>query len=43
MHGDRILAGHSDGGAVVTQAGNDAKVAGLVHVAASSPTPARAC
>ena len=29
-----ILVGHSYGGAVITEAGNDAKVAGLVYVAA---------
>ena len=29
-----ILVGHSYGGAVITEAGNDAKVAGLVYIAA---------
>jgi len=29
-----ILVGHSYGGAVITEAGNDPKVAGLVYVAA---------
>jgi pimeloyl-ACP methyl ester carboxylesterase len=35
--GPVILAGHSWGGAVITQAGNDPKVAGLVYVAAYAP------
>jgi pimeloyl-ACP methyl ester carboxylesterase len=35
--GPVILAGHSWGGAVITQAGDDPKVAGLVYVAAYSP------
>jgi pimeloyl-ACP methyl ester carboxylesterase len=35
--GPSILVGHSYGGAVVSQAGNDAKVAGLVYVAAFQP------
>jgi pimeloyl-ACP methyl ester carboxylesterase len=32
-----ILVGHSYGGAVVTEAGNDPKVAGLVYIAAFAP------
>jgi pimeloyl-ACP methyl ester carboxylesterase len=32
-----ILVGHSYGGVVVTQAGNDPKVAGLVYIAAFAP------
>src|SRR5213080_5338737 len=32
-----ILAGHSYGGAVITEAGNDPKVAGLVYVCAFAP------
>lgn len=32
-----ILVGHSYGGVVITQAGNDPKVAGLVYVAAYAP------
>lgn len=32
-----ILVGHSWGGAVITQAGDDPKVAGLVYVAACAP------
>jgi pimeloyl-ACP methyl ester carboxylesterase len=36
--GDVILVGHSYGGAVITEAGNDPKVAGLVYVAAFAPT-----
>jgi pimeloyl-ACP methyl ester carboxylesterase len=35
--GNVILVGHSYGGAVITEAGNDAKVAGLVYVAAFAP------
>jgi pimeloyl-ACP methyl ester carboxylesterase len=32
-----VLVGHSYGGAVITQAGNDPKVAGLVYIAAFAP------
>lgn len=35
--GPVILVGHSWGGAVITQAGNDPKVAGLVYIAAYAP------
>lgn len=35
--GSVILAGHSWGGAVITQAGNHPKVAGLVYIAAFQP------
>lgn len=35
--GDVILVGHSWGGFVITQAGNDPKVVGLVYVAALAP------
>ena len=35
--GPVILVGHSYGGVVITEAGNDAKVAGLVYVAAFAP------
>ncbi|MCX2481334.1 alpha/beta hydrolase [Pedobacter sp. MC2016-15] len=35
--GDVILVGHSWGGFVITQAGNDPKVKGLVYVAAFAP------
>jgi pimeloyl-ACP methyl ester carboxylesterase len=35
--GPIILVGHSWGGAVITQTGNDPKVAGLVYVAAYAP------
>jgi pimeloyl-ACP methyl ester carboxylesterase len=35
--GDVILVGHSYGGVVITEAGNDPKVAGLVYVAAFAP------
>ena len=35
--GPVLLIGHSYGGAVITEAGNDPKVAGLVYVAAFAP------
>ena len=35
--GPVLLVGHSYGGAVITEAGNDAKVAGLVYVSAVAP------
>ncbi len=35
--GPTILVGHSYGGAVITEAGNDPKVSGLVYVAAFAP------
>ena len=37
QEGRSILVGHSYGGMVITQAGNDPKVAGLVYVAAFQP------
>lgn len=37
QEGPVILVGHSYGGAVITQAGNDPKVVGLVYVAAFAP------
>src|SRR5215208_4529326 len=37
QHGPVILVGHSYGGVVVTEAGNDPKVAGLVYIAAFAP------
>jgi len=37
QNGRVVLVGHSYGGAVITEAGNDAKVAGLVYVAAFAP------
>jgi pimeloyl-ACP methyl ester carboxylesterase len=37
--GPVILVGHSWGGAVITQVGDDPKVAGLVYVAAYAPEP----
>ena len=37
MDGNSILVGHSYGGAVITEAGNHAKAAGLVYVAAFQP------
>jgi pimeloyl-ACP methyl ester carboxylesterase len=38
--GPVILVGHSYGGAVITEAGNDPKVAGLVYIAAFAPDKA---
>jgi pimeloyl-ACP methyl ester carboxylesterase len=35
--GPVVLVGHSYGGAVITQAGNDPKVAGLVYITAFAP------
>jgi pimeloyl-ACP methyl ester carboxylesterase len=37
LDGPVILVGHSYGGVVITEAGNDPKVAGLVYVAAFAP------
>ena len=37
QQGPVILVGHSYGGVVITEAGNDAKVAGLVYIAAFAP------
>ncbi len=37
MNGPVILVGHSYGGAVITEAGNDPHVAGLVYIAAHAP------
>ena len=37
MDGPTILVGHSYGGSVITEAGDDPKVAGLVYVAAFAP------
>ena len=37
VEGSVILVGHSYGGAVITEAGNDPKVAGLVYIAAFAP------
>lgn len=37
QHGDVLLVGHSWGGAVVTQAGNDARVRGIVYLSALVP------
>ena len=36
-NGPALLVGHSYGGAVITEAGNDPKVAGLVYIAAVAP------
>jgi len=35
--GPVVLVGHSYGGVVITEAGNDPKVAGLVYIAAFAP------
>jgi pimeloyl-ACP methyl ester carboxylesterase len=37
VNGDVILVGHSYGGAVITQAGDDPKIAGLVYITAVAP------
>jgi pimeloyl-ACP methyl ester carboxylesterase len=37
QNGPAILVGHSYGGVVITEAGTDAKVAGLVYIAAFAP------
>jgi pimeloyl-ACP methyl ester carboxylesterase len=37
QNGPVMLVGHSYGGAVITEAGNDPKVAGLVYIAAFAP------
>jgi pimeloyl-ACP methyl ester carboxylesterase len=37
LDGPAILVGHSYGGAVITEAGNDPKVAGLVYITAFAP------
>jgi len=37
QNGPAILVGHSYGGAVITEAGNDPKVAALVYIAAFAP------
>ena len=37
LDGPAILGGHSWGGAVITEAGNDPRVVGLVYVAAGAP------
>lgn len=38
-----LLVGHSYGGAVITEAGNNSKVAGLVYVAAFAPDEGETC
>jgi predicted alpha/beta hydrolase family esterase len=35
--GPIILVGHTYGGAIITEAGNDAKVVGLVYIAVFAP------
>lgn len=43
MDGPVILVGHSYGGAVITEAGNDPKVSGLVYIAAFAPDVGESC
>ena len=43
QNGPVILVGHSYGGVVITEAGNDPKVAGLVNIAAFARTGASQC
>ena len=42
MDGPTLLVGHSYGGAVITEAGADPKVAGLVYIAAFAPDEGQA-
>src|SRR5271155_1222613 len=42
LDGPVLLVGHSYGGAVITEAGNDPKVVGLVYVAAFTPDAGQA-
>jgi len=42
LQGPVLLVGHSYGGAVITEAGNDPKVVGLVYVAAFAPDAGQA-
>ena len=41
LDGPVLLVGHSYGGVVITEAGNDPKVVGLVYIAAFAPPPAQ--
>ena len=41
--GPVLLVGHSYGGAVITEAGNNSKVTGLVYVAAFAPDEGETC
>ena len=41
--GPVVLVGHSYGGAVITEAGNDPKVAALVYIAAFAPDAGESC
>lgn len=41
--GPVLLVGHSYGGAVITEAGNNPKVAGLIYVAAFAPDEGESC
>ncbi len=38
LDGPALLVGHSYGGAVITEAGNDSKVVGIVYIAAFAPS-----
>ena len=42
MDGPVLLVGHSYGGAIISEAGNDPKVVGLVYVAAFAPSDGEA-
>lgn len=37
QNGPVLLVGHSWGGAIITKAGNDTKVEGLVYISAGAP------
>src|SRR2546425_13308280 len=43
QNGPVILVGHSYGGAVITEAGNDPKVAGVVYIASLPPHKRQTC
>jgi len=43
MNGPVVLVGHSYGGTVITEAGNDPKVAALVYIAAFAPDTGESC
>ena len=43
QNGPVVLVGHSYGGAVITEAGNDPKVAALVYIAAFAPDAGESC
>ncbi len=43
QNGPAILVGHSYGGVVITEAGNNPKVSGLVYIAAFAPDSGDPC